>query len=250
MSVVFLTAAFSARVGKSTTKSVLVAVADRADDKTGLCFPSIADVVERTELNRKTVISCLKTLEERKFLVDTGKRVGATNQVKIWRLDLVLIQEASQKRDSYQEASQKRNCSVFPVEESRFSAITVPKTGHETTTEPSFNKTTTNHVQEVDIEELIEAATWQQKKFGFRKTEELFRAGVRKRLLRQAQPSYEDIKLLSLWHREQLNLENGKPEQPRLQKINIKPATPEQVATQLTKLKRIPDSLRAKLTPV
>lgn len=147
MSVVFLTAAFAAQIGKSSTKSVLIAVADRADDKTGLCFPSVADVVERTELDRKTVLSCLKSLEERKFLIDTGKRIGRTNQVKIWRLDLALIQEASQKRDSYQEASQKRNCSVFPVEVSRFSAITVPKTGHGTTIEPSLNKTTTNQVQ-------------------------------------------------------------------------------------------------------
>lgn len=35
MSVAFLTAAFSAKIGKSSTKSVLIALADRADDKTG-----------------------------------------------------------------------------------------------------------------------------------------------------------------------------------------------------------------------
>ena len=130
MSVAFLTAAFAARIGKSTTKSVLVAIADRADDKTGFCFPSVADVVQRTELDRKTVLACMKSLEENGFISDTGKRVGATNQIKIWKLDLNKIQKASQNWDASKEASQKRNRSVFPQEESRFSAKRVPVLGH------------------------------------------------------------------------------------------------------------------------
>ena len=53
MSVAFLTAAFAAKIGSASQKSVLVALADRADDKTGFCFPSVADLVDRTELDRK-----------------------------------------------------------------------------------------------------------------------------------------------------------------------------------------------------
>jgi len=203
MSVAFLTAAFAARTGKSTIKSVLIAVADRADDKTGFCWPSVADIVERTELNRKTVLVCLKKLEEMKFISDTGKRFGATNQIKMWRLDLKLIQEASQKRDGCQEASQKRNCSVFPVKESRFSTGRVPKTGHGTTNEPPLNKTTTNQVVVEDIDDIIEAAVWAFTKGGttIRKLSG-FQHKVRSRVTCSG-PSIEDLQNLKEWRANQ-----------------------------------------------
>lgn len=201
MSVAFLTVAFAAKIGKSSTKSVLVALADRADDKTGLLFPSTADLVERTELDRKTVLSCLSELQQKKILTDTGKRTGRTNQVKIWRLDFSLLQEASQKRDSSishsesipkSEPSQNRNCSVFPHEASRFSARTIPKKGQGTTSEPSFN-----HHQEID--ELVEAAVWVFLRGGKEiKNESAFRHKIRARILSDG-ASDEDIKSLVDW---------------------------------------------------
>lgn len=200
MSVAFLTAAFSARIGKSSTKSVLIALADRADDKTGLVFPSAADIVERTELDRKTVLNCLTELQEKKILTDTGKRTGRTNQVKIWCLNFSLIKELSQKRDSSNpsesvpktESFQKRNSSKFPSKASRFSVESIPKTGHGTTNEPSFN-----HHQETD--ELVEAAVWAFRRGGKEiKNESAFRHKIRARILSDG-ASEEDIKSLSDW---------------------------------------------------
>lgn len=205
MSVVFLTAAFAAQIGKSSTKSVLIAVADRADDKTGLAFPSVADIVERTELDRKTVLNCIAELQEKKILTDTGKRIGKTNQVKIWLLDFSLLKELSQKRDSSNpsesvpktELSQKRNGSVFPPKASRFSAESVPKTGHGTTKEPSFN-----HHQEAVVDEigdLVEAAVWAHKKEGgMVRNESGFRRSVRTRILSSG-PNRDDAQNLLDW---------------------------------------------------
>lgn len=186
MSVAFLTAAFAARIGKSSTKSVLIAMADRADDKTGLCFPSVADIIERTELDRKTVLACLSELEQKKFLVDTGQRTGKTKQVKIWKLDYSLICAASRKE------SQKRNGSNFPVEQSHFSKETVPKTGHGTTKESSSELPPTlqdehsanGMVVGGDLDELVEAALWQSRREGvvIRKLAR-FKSAVRKRIM-------------------------------------------------------------------
>ena len=212
MSVVALTTAFSAKLGKSSTKAVLVALADRADDVTGTCFPSVADIVERTELDRKTVLSCLKELEKRKFLQDTGKRCGKTNQVKIWRLDLALLKQTSMK------SSQNGDGSGFPHKQSHFFQQTVPKTGYGTTKEPSSNrhldscaggvgddmnsKPTTPVGQEEDsrgnLEELIAAAFWMENKTRGVRSTAGFKSKVRRRITSEG-PSTEDWETLTLW---------------------------------------------------
>ena len=196
MSVAFLTAAFAAKIGSASQKSVLVALADRADDKTGFCFPSVADLVDRTELDRKTVLACLTKLHEKKFLRDTGKRTGRTSQVKILELNFSLICAASG------EASQKRNSSVFPSKESRFFAQTVPKTGHGTTMEPSLTTTTGSVVVE-KIDELLEAAIWAAGRGGkIISNPSGFRAAVRKRILTSG-ASVEDSLALKAWRASQ-----------------------------------------------
>src|ERR1700684_3062907 len=76
---------FKQEIKPSSLKFVLVALADCADDK-GICWPSIDHIVETTCQDRKTVIKSLDDLESRGWLVDTGKRMGRTNQVKVYRL--------------------------------------------------------------------------------------------------------------------------------------------------------------------
>lgn len=227
MSVAFLTVAFAARIGKSSTKSVLVALADRADDKTGLLYPSVADLVERTELDRKTVLSCLTELQQKKILTDTGKRTGRTNQVKIWRLDFSLLQEASQKRDSSiphsesipkTEQFQKRNSSIFPPKASRFSAESVPKMGHGTTKEPSFN-----HHQLVgeELDDLVEAAIWVFRRGGGHIKNELgFSHKIRARILASG-VSHEDAQSLLDWRSHVKLLKKQAARQPHAHDENI-----------------------------
>lgn len=212
MSVAALTIAFRAKLGKSSTKAVLVALADRADDVTGTCFPSVADIVERTELDRKTVLSCLKELEQRKFLQDTGKRCGKTNQVKIWRLDLALLKQTSVK------SSPNGDGSTFSPKPSQFSTQTVPETGYGTAREPSSNHHLDGHAGGVggdvsskpstpvwqegeirgDLEEFVAAAYWMQHRTGGVRSPVGFKSKVRSRITAEG-PNAEDWGALTAW---------------------------------------------------
>lgn len=72
---------------KATQKLILLNLADRANDN-GICFPSIARIVEDTQLDRKTVISTISNLIEMGFIEDTKERKGVTKQVKVLKLKL------------------------------------------------------------------------------------------------------------------------------------------------------------------
>jgi len=67
---------------------VLLALADCAggggDDS--IVWPCIKTISDKTSQDRKTVISALDELERIGFLIDTGKKVGATGQVKVYQL--------------------------------------------------------------------------------------------------------------------------------------------------------------------
>lgn len=72
---------------KATQKLILLNLADRANEN-GICFPSIARIVEDTQLDRKTVISTISNLIEMGFIEDTKERKGVTKQVKVLKLKL------------------------------------------------------------------------------------------------------------------------------------------------------------------
>lgn len=86
MSLDALTWAFKLEVRPSMAKFVLVALADYASDK-DMAFPSIETISNKTCMNRKTVIGHLDWLESKGLIRDTGKRVGATQQVKVFQLN-------------------------------------------------------------------------------------------------------------------------------------------------------------------
>ncbi len=148
MSTEALTWAFKVTGLKSSVKFVLVALADNADaDSTA--WPSVASIVEKTSLDRKTVMKALDTLEEVGFLCDTGLRKGATRQVKIYRLCMEKLPTGQGKLST--EESQKRNSpkngtvpnfppksTKFPAEECQISHERVPNLGHGTVSEPSI----------------------------------------------------------------------------------------------------------------
>jgi hypothetical protein len=76
---------FRQSIKSATDKFVLVALADNAGD-TGLAFPSVETICRKTSHDRKTVIASLDRLKVGGMIEDTGKRVGATKQVKVYRL--------------------------------------------------------------------------------------------------------------------------------------------------------------------
>jgi DNA-binding MarR family transcriptional regulator len=70
---------------KPLKKLVLLSLADRAGE-THECYPSVARLVEDTEMDRKTVLKIIDELIEDGFIIDTGKREGRTKQVKVYLL--------------------------------------------------------------------------------------------------------------------------------------------------------------------
>lgn len=135
-----ITWALSSPIQHSSTKFVLVALANCADEQ-GNCWPSIASLSDATAQDRKTVIANIKRLIESGWIEDTGQRKGTTGQIAVYRLNRTkngTVKEA-QKRNHPENGTVPvfpDNSTVFPVKESRFSVETVPKTGHGTYQEP------------------------------------------------------------------------------------------------------------------
>ncbi len=88
MSVEAITWALKQPITKSSTKFVLVVLANCADGQSFECYPSISYLCEATSQNRKTIFENLKRLTEDGFLIDTGERKGATGRVKEYRLNV------------------------------------------------------------------------------------------------------------------------------------------------------------------
>lgn len=75
--------AWQQKTGSAAKKAVLISMADRCgEDFT--CYPSLARLVQDTELNRKTVIKVIDELEAMGLIEFTGKTVD--NGIKVYRL--------------------------------------------------------------------------------------------------------------------------------------------------------------------
>lgn len=99
MSFAALAWAGKCKPGSASRKLVLLALADRHNDEVNGAYPSIAWLVEFTDLNRKTVINCLADLEALGLISDSGERRGDTRQIKLYRLNLE--QEQQLPRESH-----------------------------------------------------------------------------------------------------------------------------------------------------
>ena len=70
---------------KPLKRLVLLSLADRASED-HCAYPSMARLVEDTEMDRKTVLKIIDELVEDGLIQDTGERKGRTKQVKVYRL--------------------------------------------------------------------------------------------------------------------------------------------------------------------
>jgi len=116
------------KTGGLATKSVLLALANYADEH-GCAYPSTAAIAAFGEMDHKTATAALDRLISAGFITDTGDRAGRTKQVKIYRLIL--------ERQPETEAFQKRKPSVSESEAPQ-------KRGTDTVREPSSPKTTSS----------------------------------------------------------------------------------------------------------
>lgn len=120
--------AFSQDIKPSSVKFVLVALGDNAQGD-GLAWPSIAALAQKTGQDRKTVMAALDKLEAMGYLADTGKRMGATGQVKVYRFNFgrsngtenpANSTESGTLKDSQTVPDFPNNSTVFPLNSTVF----------------------------------------------------------------------------------------------------------------------------------
>jgi pyocin large subunit-like protein len=115
MSIQALAWAFKQEIRPAALKFVLVALSDCANEKEDMnLWPSIAHICDVTCLDVKTVKRYLVELKRLDLLVDTGRRKGRTNQIKVYKLNFENRPENG------------------PVKQAHISHETGPKTDHGT----------------------------------------------------------------------------------------------------------------------
>lgn len=154
MSVEAITWALKLPIKHSSAKFVLTVLANCASGDTWLAYPSVAYLAEATGQDRKTVLANLVRLRELGFIEDSGRRMGDTKQVIVYRLlagqqiETVPKTEQSQKRNSSENETVPKSTGkspVFPSKQSRFSAKQSQKRDTEPS-EPKGNRQNTHRV--------------------------------------------------------------------------------------------------------
>lgn len=97
--------AWGQQISKSSTKFVLLALADRAGAD-NCAYPSVETVSRDTSLNRKTILAALKELIDLGLILDTGERKGRTGKVVVYRLLGIRNRHSDEE---FGQQSQKRN---------------------------------------------------------------------------------------------------------------------------------------------
>lgn len=85
MSLEALSWAIRQEVLQSSQKFVLVMLGNYASDR-GMCYPSVETLCRATALTDDTVRRALNVLVDKGLIHDTGKKHGATQQIRIFRL--------------------------------------------------------------------------------------------------------------------------------------------------------------------
>ena len=107
---------------KPLKKLVLLSLADRASED-HCAYPSVARLVEDTEMDRKTVLKIIDELIEDGLIIDTGERKGRTKQVKVYQLLGVNGRETVPSRvhfnDEFDEINSPKDGTVPKMEQSQ-----------------------------------------------------------------------------------------------------------------------------------
>ena len=87
---------------KPLKKLVLLSLADRASED-HCAYPSMARLVEDTEMDRKTVLKIIDELIEDGLIADIGEHKGKTKQVKVYQLVGVKGRERGPKMEPFKD---------------------------------------------------------------------------------------------------------------------------------------------------
>ena len=114
---------------KPLKRLVLLSLADRAGED-HCAYPSVARLVEDTEMDRKTVLKIIDELIQDGLIEDTGERKGRTKQVKVYRLVGVNGRETVPTMESFDAENEDlkgpNNGTVPTTEQFQRSAERVP----------------------------------------------------------------------------------------------------------------------------
>lgn len=88
MSMLLMVQAMKTKVGSSSTKLVLLKLADNANDD-GLCWPSYQNIADHCEMDRRTAMRHIKKLEDMGFIrVEWRKDNDGQNRTNVYHLTL------------------------------------------------------------------------------------------------------------------------------------------------------------------
>ena len=187
--------ALSQPIPKSSTKFVLVAMADcvNVDGEQMLCWPSTKHISDVTAQDRKTVLENIKRLRDLGFLEQQKERRGMTGQVFVYELKTPkngtvkacqTVPETDENSPENGTSSSTKNGTVSEIqtvpnldmkstenghEESQKRNETVPKTGHGTSKEPVKNLEGTSNKGSrsrpfdaglIELPEWLDRETW------------------------------------------------------------------------------------------
>ncbi len=117
--------AWNQRVKRSAAKLVLLSIADRAGEN-HTAFPSISRIAYDTELDRKTVMSCIAYLIE-KGMISAEKAHGTSTKYRL--IGVVGRDETSTKNGTSTKIGTSTKNGTEPVP--KLGRPPVPKLGHE-----------------------------------------------------------------------------------------------------------------------
>lgn len=107
--------------GSASTKIVLLCLANYASDR-HLAYPSVQTIAGFTEQDMKTVRRALDSLERNGLIIDSGKRVGETKQVKVYRLPvLATFNDARQQTPQGEPQSSPKTDTLADAKDTQFS---------------------------------------------------------------------------------------------------------------------------------
>ena len=136
MSVEAITWALKQPITHSSAKFVLVVLANCANAENGMAWPSVPYLAEATGQDRKTIIANLGRLQEWGLIADTGKRVGETKQIVVYKLRGADLFDGEKRNGSENGTVPKKEPSQNSGKQSRFSREQSQKRD----TEPSTTK--------------------------------------------------------------------------------------------------------------
>jgi len=137
MSVEAITWALKQKVGRSSTKHVLMLLANCTTAPLNRIYTSLGYLVDSTEMDRKTIISAIQKLQAMGFISDTGDRIGNTGQIPVYQLNMI----ESGPEAGEEKRNDSENGTVPKVDENSTKnggkqyqkrSTTVPKTVHGT----------------------------------------------------------------------------------------------------------------------